>query len=204
MRNGPRSKRIRLPLPMAMSLVVAGLFLAGALLFVLWPRGNGEYRVPDTYAWQTGDLFFSSGNSWKSDLVRMFGGGGEHETSHCGFVLRVNGHPMLVHMSTDRGEIVMESVEEYGRLNGASSVRAMRIIQPVDTVALRRNLEGLLSAHKEFDNSFDHSDTTSYYCTELVVREMQRIGCHLFAPFMDESVIYPQSIESSGYLVPVR
>lgn len=170
---------------------------------MVWPGNNEEYRMPDTSAWQTGDIFFSSGKSWKSDLVRLFGGENEHETSHCGFVLMVNGHPHLVHMSTDEGEIVLEDVEEYGRLNGATSVRAMRLRQSVDTVALRGNLERLLAEHKEFDSSFDHQDTVSYYCSELIVREMQRIGCHLLDPLLKESVIYPQSIEMSGYLAPV-
>lgn len=204
MRFGPCFTRIRLSPSMALSLAAAGLLFVGALIFVARPRNHEEYRAPDTSAWQTGDIFFSSGDSWKSDLVRLFGGENEHETSHCGFVLMVNGHPHLVHMSTDKGEIVLEGVEEYGRLNDATSVRAMRLRQSVDTVALRGNLERLLAEHKEFDNSFDHSDTASYYCSELVVREMQRIGCRLFDPLLKESVIYPQSIEKSGHLAPVR
>lgn len=193
----------RLSRSVIVSLIAAGLLLAAVITFILWPRDKGQYRIPETSAWQTGDIFFSSGTSWKSDVVRLFGGTGEYHTSHCGIVMMVQGKPMLVHMSTDKGEITLESVEDYGPLNGATSVRAMRLKTMLDTVALRRRLECLLATHKEFDNSFDHADTTQYYCTELVVREFQALGVEAFAPLLNQTVIYPADIERSPSLTSV-
>ncbi len=194
----------RLPRNVKITLLVAGVFFILILAFILWPREKGEYRQPMTVGWQTGDVFFSSGTSWKSDVVRIFGNESEYSTSHCGFVMICDGIPMLVHMSTSKNEIVIENVKDYGKINGATSVRAMRIKTAIDTVAFRKNIEQLLAEHKKFDNAFDNVDTEKYYCSELVVRQMHALGVQGLDDFLGEDVVYPQDIEQSNLLVPIK
>lgn len=184
--------------------LAATIFLIVAVAaFILFPRSSKNCPIPDSSNWQTGDIFFSSGTSWKSDVVRLFGGCGDNETSHCGFVMMQNGKAMLVHMSTDRDEISMESILEYMMQNEASSVRAMRLTDAPDTTALRRNLERLLAERKRFDSSFNHRKDDRYYCSELVVKELRKVGQHSLDSLLNSSVIYPQDIETSGALIPV-
>lgn len=181
--------------------VLIVLFLA--VYFIYRPK-NKQYIVPDTSHWQTGDLFFSTGDSWKSSFVRMFGGNSDNNTSHCGFVMMLDGKPMLVHMSADKGEIVVESPEEYGSINNAVEIHVMRLKEMPDTVILRKRLNELIKDHKTFDSSFNHNDADSYYCTELIVRELSASGCHGFEPLLKQKYIYPQELESSDMLIAVQ
>lgn len=189
---------------LALYLLAATIILIIAVgAFILLPRSSKNCPVPDSSNWQTGDIFFSSGTSWKSNVVRLFGGSGNNETSHCGFVMMQNGKAMLVHMSTDRNEISMESIPEYMTQNEASSVRAMRLTDEPDTTALRRNLERLLAERKRFDSSFNHRKDDRYYCSELVVKELREVGQHSLDSLLNSSVIYPQDIETSGALIAI-
>lgn len=182
---------------------LAFVALCITLLTVYLGYRRTHFQMPDTRLWQTGDIFFSSGNSWRSEVVRLVGGSTCHRTSHCGFIIIKDGAPQLVHMSVDKNELVSESVSEYARVNDVGSIHAMRLKQLPDTALLRRNIEKLLASGKRFDNNFDLSDTTEYYCTELVVRELERAGAFQFHKLCRSDYIYPQYLESSSVLSEV-
>lgn len=188
---------------------VAGGLLAiiaalGLAFMIIVQCSRRDFKSPDTSGWRTGDIFFSAGNSWRSIIVKWFGGESSEGTTHCGFVLMVNGRPMLVHMSTDKNEITMESIEDYARLNDVSAISARRLIHMPDTVKLRQDLMKLIAEHKAFDNSFDHDDTTHYYCTELVIRELEHLGHRELTPLLQQEYVYPVDIETSCHVVPVK
>lgn len=179
--------------------IVVGL----VTLYFLVECSRKPYETPDTRGWQTGDIFFSSGNSWRSLFVRWLGGESADRVTHCGFIVIEDGKPRLVHMSTDKEAITMEDVDDYGRLNDCYKITAWRLTVPLDTVALRRNLMNLIEQGKRFDNNYNHSDSDEYYCTELVIRELERLGIDVFDPLLDQSYVYPSDLESSPYTTKV-
>lgn len=195
--NNKRKRRTAVRIIAAIAFVIAAI---AAYLFL--PRKT-DYQIPDASRWRTGDIFFSTGNTWESRAVRLLGGSDERNTSHCGFVLMQGGKPMLVHMSTDKGEITMESVEAYGELNDSKSVRAMRLKQMPDTIALRTELEKELAGRRKFDSSFDMTEEAYYYCTELIIKVLQRIDGPKYPHAADTRHVYPHDIEKWSGLQPI-
>lgn len=155
------------------------------------------YVVPDSTRWQTGDIFFSSGNSWRSAVVNLFSSDNPEGLTHCGFVIIEKGRPMLVHMSTDKDCITKEPVDDYGPLNNVSSVVVRRLNILPDTVALKSHINRLLAEKKRFDNKFDHKDSCEYYCTEFVIRALQESGCHSYDSLINKEYIYPIDLANS-------
>lgn len=197
----PNSDRLN-PYRWSLTKKVAGGLLCFVILLliiffiVVW-CSRKPYTPPDTTGWQTGDIFFSAGNSWRSVIVKWFDSDNPDGLTHCGFVVIDNGKPYLVHMSTDEHQIVMESVGDYGRLNDVSSVTVRRLHEIPDTTTLRRNIMKLLAAHKEFDHKYDHRDSTAYYCTEFVVLELGKAGSHAFDDLLQKEHIYPIDLAGS-------
>lgn len=175
-----------------------------ATFFIAVQCSRKPYTSPDTTGWQTGDIFFSSGNSWRSLCVRLLGGESTDEVTHCGFVVIEDGKPRLVHMSTDKDAITMEDVDDYGKLNDCYKITARRLTVPVDTVALRRNLMKLIEDGKGFDNDFDHTDSDKYYCTELIIRVLEHQGIYVFDPLLDKDFVYPADLESSPFVEKIQ
>lgn len=193
----------RLPAGLRIMVLAAGgliLLLVAGMVVVWWTVSSQRrpFMPPDTRVWQTGDIFFSSGNSWKSLCVRAIGGESVERISHCGFIVVKDGQPMLVHASTDKGRITMEGVEEYARVNDVSGISAVRLRELPDTTALRRRLEQLLRQGKPFDYSFNLKDTSEYYCTELILRVLEGQGCRAFAPLIGSDYVYPQQLAVSS------
>lgn len=157
-----------------------------------------SFVAPDTSDWQTGDIFFSAGNSWRSVVVKMFNGENPDRVTHIGFVVIEDGRPMLVHMSTEKEQVTKEGVEEYARINDVSSIIVRRLKTLPDTVALRKNIYSRLASKKEFDDVFDIKDTTKFYCTEFVIRELQRVNCHVFDTLLTRDYVYPIDLAISA------
>ncbi|MDE7412193.1 MAG: hypothetical protein K2N05_00180 [Muribaculaceae bacterium] len=160
-----------------------------------------KYKEPDTSQWHTGDIFFSVGDSWKSVVVRAITGAKRMELhdslpSHCGMIIKEKGRIWLVHESTEKGILVRESVEDYQRLNGSYCLFAGSIPCAVDTDGLRKDINNWLRSEKPFDFDFDHSDSTSFYCTEFVVEALERNGCEFLHELRKNKYIYPKDLQS--------
>lgn len=187
---------------------VAGVFCALILLFVVTvfvivACSRRDFVSPDTTGWKTGDIFFSAGNSWRSLVVRYFGGESDFRSTHCGFVLMVDGKPRLVHMSTEKNAITIEDIDEYARVNDVASISVRRLSVPADTVCLKNEINRLIRVGKAFDNDFNHRDTTAYYCTEFIIRTLERQGNRSLTPLLDKVYVYPVDIEANNYTVPI-
>lgn len=196
----PKIKQLLSGIPLWHRIAVV-LFIVILLLFAtfwiyVW-LSIKPFQRPDTTGWRTGDIFFSVGNSWRSVVVKMFDSDNPEGLTHCGFVIVRDGQPMLVHMSTDKNCITCEGIDEYGLINDVSAITVRRLRNLPDTTRLRVALEKLLRNGKEFDHSFDHRDASKYYCSELVVRELQGVGCNDFDDLLDKDHIYPVEIANS-------
>ena len=116
-----------------------GLMGWGCALFLLLVAGwvgvclvnRPPYLMPDTTSFDTGDIFFSVGDSWESVAVRALSGTSSWEVtdstpSHCGIVVRDARGVRLAHASTAAGKIVVETPEEYLRNNGSYCIYAVK------------------------------------------------------------------------------
>lgn len=161
--------------------------------------GRGEYKRPVTDGWETGYIFFSVGDSWKSNAVRSITGFKEWELedsmpSHCGIIIMEKQGPMLVHESTEEGKIIMESPEQFLNNNGAYIVYALPVPFETDTVKLRKDIMTMLEQEIPFDFKFDHHDSSALYCTEFVVKVFEQNGINQFSDLRDLKYIYPNDI----------
>lgn len=158
-----------------------------------------KYVSPDTSDWHTGDVFFSVGDSWKSVAVRSISGAKDMvlsrtTPSHCGIVIVDSGNVRLVHESTSAKRIVMETPEEYLHNNGSYCLYAHSAPCIVDSVLLIHVMDSLMKAGTPFDFDFNHSDDSSLYCTEMVVKIFELSGCSDFSDLRNLGYIYPQDL----------
>ena len=174
-----------------------------AALALLW-IGIAVWRIPshvrpETSGWQTGDIFFSVGDSWKSVAVRSLSGAKDFglsaaTPSHCGIVIVDSAGVRLVHESTSARRIVAETPEEYIRNNGSYCIYARRPPCRADSVRLLQTVDSLMRMGVPFDFEFDHSDGSALYCTEMVVSVLEKCGCRDVSDLRDSGYIFPQDL----------
>lgn len=157
------------------------------------------YRMPDTTGWDTGDIFFSVGNSWESAAVRALTGAKYFEIadstpSHCGMILRDADKVLLVHASTAAKSIVAETPEEYLKNNGSYCLFAVRPRPALNSIVLRHTLDSLIVQRVLFDFDFNHEDSSSLYCTEMVIRVFELNGQYAFSVLRNQAYIYPEDL----------
>ncbi len=119
---------------------------------------------------KTGDMIFSSGDSFKSSIVKLFTPGSKRETSfsHCGLIVRQQGQPYVVHMSIDSDKIVKESLDEFVTNNSVIAFDLLAMSEMVDSSRFVGEIDRLLALKVPFDHAYDASDSQRLYCTEMI------------------------------------
>lgn len=185
-------------------LILSGLSALLFLAVIMWvcivSGARPAYVMPDTSDWQTGDIFFSVGDSWESVAVRSLSGAKYFEVSdstpsHCGIIVRDDNDGLkLVHASTTAKKIVAETPEEYLTNNGSCCLFARRVCPEPDEVNIRRAVDSLIANNVPFDFEFNHRDSRSLYCTEMVVSVFELVGSTRFSPLRKQNYIYPEDL----------
>lgn len=143
---------------------------------------------------KTGDLVFCVGQSLKSDLVRT-ASQSDAVYSHVGFVVCRNGNgPQMVHMSADADAIMCESFEDYILTSRSTALSFYRIPSLKDTVRLHTILDSLIAGKTPFDRQFDFKDSGKLYCTELVIKAVDAVGCDVFRNVSLEGFVCPDDL----------
>lgn len=183
--------------------IAGGVFALFLLAITVWVSmvflSRPPYLKPDTSDWHTGDIFFSVGDSWESVAVRALSGAKNIEVSdstpsHCGIVVRDSDGIRLVHASTSAKKIVAETPEEYLTNNGSYCLYAKKVNPAPDSIAIRQTVDSLIACNVPFDFDFNHRDSKSLYCTEMVITVFERNGISLFSPLRARSYIYPEDL----------
>ncbi|MFI3263017.1 MAG: YiiX/YebB-like N1pC/P60 family cysteine hydrolase [Rikenellaceae bacterium] len=196
------------------------LFVLIVVLFVY-----DRYREQDT-KWSTieqeqkamlisGDVIFTEGNSFKSDMVRIASGvQAEQNYSHCGFIIVEREEDVgeihvsedsaeklekievyVVHMSIDKGHIVKEPIDSFWSNNKVTSYAICRADGFTQNQSLEIALEELLLMQVKFDNSYDASQNQDLYCTELICYIFDKVGDLNLYPYDDlKRFIYPENL----------
>lgn len=186
------------------------IILCGITL-VLIGIGYGHYRSQKQELCRTdtlplarirsGDLIFSAGHSFKSDLVRMAARHYYSAYSHVGIVRRNRSGIQVVHMSIDSGMILEEPLSLFIQNNRSLHVGFGRWRESVDTLQLNHLLDSLLSIRKAFDYRFDLNDDSKYYCTELIIQILRLCDCNITIPIPEERILYPSALPSHSLII---
>lgn len=185
-------------------IVITGGTLALFLLAIItWVSAvflsRPPYLIPDTSDWRTGDVFFSVGDSWESVVVRSLSGAKKLELSdstpsHCGIIIRNGDDVKLIHASTTARKIVAETPEEYLNNNGSYCIFTRRVLNAPDSAALIRTVDSLIANGVSFDFDFNHRDSRSLYCTEMVITVFERNCDTRFSVLREQAYIYPEDL----------
>ena len=157
------------------TIVMVGCSHNDANEYCIMPKGT-ELRA--------GDVVFRRGGGFTSQAVLMADRDGNY--SHCGIVVDSAGVLRVVHAvpgepdyNGDEDRVKMDTPERFFSNEYASSGEVCR---QTDSVVARKATEYAIRQYRRhalFDHDYDSEDTTSYYCTELVVRAYEWAGMPL-------------------------
>lgn len=142
---------------------------------------------------RTGDLIFSKGHSFKSDIVRM-GGKRKSDISHVGFIQVKEDSVYVVHMSIDDDKIMSEPLETFIVRNKVRGYSLRRLMPNIDIDRLDGVLDSLLRSRIAFDNHYNMVDDTEYYCTELICKTLYKIGLTEMADMEFDKILFPTDL----------
>lgn len=182
-----------------LSIILSGILLLGIAGFCCHRYALEKRRLCDVTSLpltrvRSGDLIFSEGHSFKSDLVRIAARNYHCNYSHVGFLRRHDTDIHVVHMSIDDGCILEESLGDFVRRNRVRKIGIGRLQQGPDTLRFCQVLDSLLALGKPFDYKFDMEDDMTYYCTELICKTLHMAGVESFAHLQADGVIYPPAL----------
>lgn len=176
-----------------LSLFFILLFAAGFRLFDTFRVEAGEqasraygdpsrfYRLSaeDLAKMQSGDIILRKGHGSVSDIIDNMYPTGYH-LSHCGVVIRDPDSLYVIH--TVSSELSMgdgvqtEHIDKFVRESVRNSIMLVR--PKADSLTRCRIADAtksFLNKKIPFDNAFDISDTTQFYCTELIYQSYRKV-----------------------------
>lgn len=194
--------------------------LTGMLLFILLPTACNKNKKAESAPsfpeemWQEGDIVFRRGGGVVSRIVLIADAEGVY--SHIGIVVKEGGKWQVVHavpgepdFDGDPDRVKMESIECFFHPDKASRGAVMR----VDGDSLKKShaaerAKQLFRTHTLFDHSYNRTDSTQMYCTELVEFVYRHEGIDLTegrisrinVPGISGNYVLPSDIQQSKYL----
>lgn len=151
----------------------------------------------------TGDIIFTEGVSFKSDIVRLFSFDADSKYSHCGLVIK-DSLTHIVHMSIDKDMILCEEISDFLTNNRVAGFSVCRIRDCFIGSSLTQEVSCLLDNSIAFDNKYDASQSNELYCSELICmiyKELYQINLY---PRDDiRKVIYPNEVFDNSRLIKI-
>lgn len=203
-----------------MAYSVNKVLLTSMLLFSMLPSACNKVKKTDPIPafpenlWQEGDIVFRRGGGVVSRIVLIADDEGVY--SHIGIVVKENGKWQVVHavpgepdFNNDPDRVKMESIECFFHPDKASRGAVMRVNgDSIQRNHVAQRAKQLFRAHTLFDHSYDHTDSTQMYCTELVEFVYLHEGIDLTegrisrinVPGVSGNYILPSDIQQSKYL----
>ena len=121
---------------------------------------------------QNGDIIMRKGGGYVSNVINdMFNTG--YQLSHCGLILRDGDTLRVIHtVSSELSDVDGVQTEPLDKFVSESVRNTIVVTRYKGNDSIRNAIanaaKAYLNRHKEFDHKFDLSDTTEFYCTELI------------------------------------
>lgn len=176
-----------------LSLFFVGLFALGFVLFDVFrveanDRALEMYKDPskfyklkkkDIAKLKNGDIILRKGHGSVSDIIDNMYPTGYH-LSHCGVLIKENDSLYVVHtVSSELSQIDGVQTEALDKFVRESVRNSIMVVRPKhDSITRDKIAEATLSFLDKgikFDHSFDISDTTKFYCTELIFQAYLKV-----------------------------
>lgn len=200
--------RRKVLITVAITAITLGVYLSSGMW---WTGSGGEPLVQDTSQFQTGDLLFVRGTSWRSRIVLLINGDGS-DFSHVGLVWRRNGRPFVIHAtptSSDKpegGGVMLVPLRKFLSTKHVLQAALYRVKDRKRDIAKRAAATAQRYAAQTlpFDHDFDASTPSKLYCTELIWRAYRTAGLRLPETFSAASdPLLPTALRRSRRLSEV-
>lgn len=182
------------------------IIISAILLFIALIITIVEYYTPTSIEFATvskeekellctGDIIFTEGVSFKSDIVRVLSNKGEHKFSHCGIIISDTTETYVVHMSIDEQKIVKEEINSFCTQNTVNSFCVSRVSGAVIDKRFKDAIDSLLKMEIGFDDSYNADNHAELYCSELICMLYEEQCQVNMYPFEERtSYIYPNEL----------
>ena len=164
---------------------------------------------------RNGDIIFRRGRSLSSNIILTHDRNGS-QYSHIGIVCKTDSAWCVVHAVNDEHDfngdfdrVKIERVERFFAGDRASAGEIMHCLLS-DTLlqSVTRNAIELVKDSIPFDASFDHSDHSRLYCTELIYYLFEKEGIditegrttHVGTVCFPDEIIFPSDIHANKKL----
>lgn len=191
------------PVACAVSKYIIGLALLVFLVGTLAAHGE-ENELP----LEAGDVVFLSGNSWRSQAIRLSAGGTVKYT-HVGLVVETGEVPQVAHSSPDNPAEVLTVVpwEAFVSIEGVKRASLYRAVEGIDLAPVLSQARAFIEAEVPFDHRFGNGPE-ALYCTEFIAEVFAAGGYDLVedrvtslsALFAQDPVIFPDALTQSKFL----
>lgn len=192
------------------------IFLPLACLLLMGCTKSKGYHsiLPADVQLKAGDVVFRRGGGFTSQVVLAADAHGNY--SHVGIVVDSAGVMMIVHAVPGEpdyeGDLDRVKMDRPEHFFSTEFTIMGEVCRPACPLAARRASEVAIAQYRRgtlFDHSYDDTDTTRMYCTELIAYAFRQAGQELVAdsarhevslPFLQAKCIFPSDIHSSPFL----
>lgn len=169
--------------------------------------------LPDDCQLQEGDVVFRRGDGFTSHMVLAADADGNY--SHVGIVVDSAGVKMIVHAVPGEydfeGDVDRVKMDAPDHFFSTEFTTIGEVCRPCDAEIAHKAAEAAKALYYRgalFDHSYDDSDTTKMYCTELVVHAYKKAGCDIVGkerhavklPIVKAPCIFPSDVHNSSFL----
>lgn len=136
------------------------------------PKKFYKLKESDKKKLQNGDIIMRKGHGSVSDIIDNMYPTGYH-LSHCGIVIKNEDSTFVVHtVSSELSQVDGVQTENLDKFVRESVRHSIVVVRGKEDSLIRNRIAdatlSFLQKDIKFDHSFDISDTTSFYCTELI------------------------------------
>lgn len=170
------------------TLFALGFFIFNAFRVEANDRALEMYKDPSKFyrlkkkeiaKLENGDIILRKGHGSVSDIIDNMYPTGYH-LSHCGVLIKEKDSLYVVHtVSSELSQVDGVQTEELDKFVRESVRYSIMVVRPKqDSITRDKIAEASLSflgKGIKFDHSFDISDTTKFYCTELIYQAYLRV-----------------------------
>lgn len=190
------------PRPLRNFGLICGIAFCGAAVAV-WQNARPATAPSLPFGLLSGDIVLLEGNSWRANVVRLFGSGSS-DYSHAGIAVSSADGWMIAHADPKRGCVC----DRWSDVLSAHDVVKVAVYRSSSLSTEQRNLVAKSAASfvakgVPFDNAFDGGNADSLYCTEMIARAFETVGQNELLDQCVKGPLFPECLTNFHDFKPV-